>query len=562
MNWVKKDTSKTIEEVIERNTGISIADLMDTTKEYTIKNIDKVVAMIRDFIVHKERITIVGDYDADGVDASAIMYMAISSIHRNVHVRIPRRISEGFGLSEKIIDEIPSGLVITVDNGIAALKPVQKAKEKGLTVIVTDHHLPDESRLPAADLIINPNAIPNSADFNGYCGAGIAFKIAEALIPEDKKLLRQLSCFAAIGTIADVMELVHDNRRIVLEGMENMLHYDSRTTGLASILKACELDSHITAKDIAFKVGPMINAPGRLDDNGAMIAFKALTYNGFYKESIGQEILRINENRKEITAKAVEKIKNTIAENCLYGDYPYVIYVPGLPEGIIGLSAGRMAEELQAPCFIFTDSSEKGILKGSARSYGGVHLKDLLDQCSSLLYKYGGHSEAAGVSVRLSNFDALKEALSEHISEPITEESADTLYYDLEIDAKDIPKTLQTLKKYEPFGNGNPQIVFKIKNFALSPRYSSWYKALGEDGSHLKLFGIGVSAIAFGQVQRYVDMKEPHNLSLLGTLSESHFHSFSEPQVECEDFQDTSKPVEKTKLGKALKKIAEERYES
>lgn len=560
MNWVKRDTSKTIGEVIERNTGMSISQLMKTDKKYQIKDIDKAVSMIRDFINRKERITVVGDYDADGVDASAIMYMAISSLHGNVHVRLPRRISEGFGLSEKIIDEIPSGLVITVDNGIAALNPVRKAKEKGLTVIVTDHHLPDESGLPEADLIINPNAIPGSADFNGYCGAGIAFKIAEALIPDNRKLLSQLSCFAAIGTVADVMELVHDNRRIVLEGMENMLHYGSRTTGLASILKACELNEHITAKDIAFKLGPMINAPGRLDDNGAMIAFKALTYNGYYKESIGQEILRINESRKELTKSGVEKLKNNIAENCLYGDYPYVVYEPGLPEGIIGLLAGRMAEELQAPCFVFTDSSEPGILKGSARSYGGVHLKELLDKCQTLIYKYGGHAEAAGISIYASNLYALKEALSESIPEPEEEEKIDTLYYDLEIDAKDIAKTLQILKRYEPFGNGNPQIVFKINNFALSPRYSSWYKTLGEDGSHLKLFGVGVSAIAFGQVQRYVDMKEPHNLSLLGTLSESHYRSFSEPQVECEDFKDTSNPVGNTKLGNALKKIAEERY--
>ena len=200
MKWEKRSTFNTIEEVVLNNSGLTKEEFfVDENKKYRIDNLKEVAELITDCVNKKLKITIIGDYDADGINASAIMKMAIDSIGGQVTVRLPKRFSEGFGLSEKIVDEIDSGLLITVDNGIAAIDAVKKAKDKGLIVIVTDHHLPNEDEngnkmIPDADIVIDPNAIDNSADFNGYCGAGIAYKIAEELIPDNKVLLSKLIC--------------------------------------------------------------------------------------------------------------------------------------------------------------------------------------------------------------------------------------------------------------------------------------------------------------------------------------------------------------------------------
>ena len=561
MKWVKKDDSKTIKEVVMRNITVPESEFeIDENKVYRIDRLDEVVSKIKEIIDNNENIKIVGDYDADGVTSTSILYMALISLGAKVSYRLPKRISEGYGLSEKIVDEIDNGLVITVDNGIAAIDAIKKAKEKGLYVIVIDHHLRnDKNELPDADIIIDPNAIENSADFNGYCGAGLAYRVAEKLLEDNQKLLDKLLCFAAIGTIADVMELVSENRRIVKNGLKNMESFGKRTTGLASLLSICEISKHVSASDIGFRIGPMLNAPGRLYDDGARKSVEVLTYNSKYDESKGKELFDINAERKEIVAKSVERTKNVIIQNCLFGDEPMIVYVPQIPEGIVGILAGRIAEDLNTPTIIFTDTDEPNILKGSGRSARGVHLKNLLDSCSEYIYKYGGHAEAAGISIERSKLDEFICAMQEHIE--FTEETKDddVVYYDLEIDAKDIKPTMLELDKFAPFGNGNPDIVFKINNYRLSPRYSSYYKLMGADDSTIKLFGVGSSALWFNESQKYLNMKEPKQLTLIGKLSRNYFKDTVDYQVEIIDAKDDSVKVEKSALGKRLEEMAKKR---
>mgnify|MGYP004459239693 CR=1 FL=1 len=561
MKWVKKDDSKTIKEVVMRN--ITVPELefeIDENRVYRIDRLDEVVSKIKECIDNNENIRIVGDYDADGVTSTSILYMALISLGAKVSYRLPKRISEGYGLSEKIVDEIDNGLVITVDNGIAAIDAIKKAKEKGLYVIVIDHHLRnDKNELPDADIIIDPNAIENSADFNGYCGAGLAYRVAEKLLEDNQKLLDKLLCFAAIGTIADVMELVSENRRIVKNGLKNMESFGKRTTGLASLLSICEISRHVSASDIGFRIGPMLNAPGRLYDDGARKSVEVLTYNSKYDESKGKELFDINAERKEIVAKSVERTKNVIIQNCLFGDEPMIVYVPQVPEGIVGILAGRIAEDLNTPTIIFTDTEDPNILKGSGRTARSVHLKNLLDSCSEHIYKYGGHAEAAGISIERSKLDEFICAMQEHIE--FTEEAKDddVVYYDLEIDAKDIKPTMLELDKFAPFGNGNPDIVFKINNYRLSPRYSSYYKLMGADDSTIKLFGVGSSALWFNESQKYLNMKEPKQLTLIGKLSRNYFKDTVDYQVEIIDAKDDSVKVEKSALGKRLEEMAKKR---
>lgn len=568
MNWKKRnELLTTIEEVVLNNTGLCKEDFfVSKTKVFHINGIDDVVKLIKECIEKNIKIKIVGDYDCDGVTATGIMYMSILSLGGDVSIRLPKRFSEGFGLSEKIVDEVNEGLIITVDNGITAVDAIKKAKAKGLTVIVTDHHLPNTDEndaviLPDADIIIDPNAIPGSADFNDYCGAGLAYKVAEKLIPENKTLLDKLICFAAIGTVADVMPLVHENRRIVEQGLKNMTYSRSRTTGLESILRICDLNKHITSTNIGFKIGPMINAPGRLYDDGANISFEALVYDGKYDESIGKKLNEINEMRKEMISTAIEKIDINISSNCLYGDYPLIIYEPNLNEGIVGIIAGRLAERENSPTIILTDAEEPDILKGSGRSACGVNLKDLLDECSNLLYKYGGHESAAGMSVNRELLTDFIEKMQEKIPDPIDDTSkSDTIYYDLEIPAEKISEVFTELKKYEPFGEGNPKPVFKINNYKLSPRYSSYFKTMGKDNSVIKLYGVKSSAIGFGMAEKYSDLKEPKEVHLVGTISQNYFRDIPELQVEISDMKNTNKKIEKSAISLKLAELAKNRY--
>lgn len=558
--WIKKRPEcNTIQDVVLANTSLTEDDFfVRTSKEFHIDQLDEAAALIKEKIAQNETITVIADYDADGICSAAIMYLALKAIsNKEPVIRLPKRFSEGYGLSEKIVDEINEGLLITVDNGIAAIDAIKKAKDKGLTVIVTDHHLPIESgELPVADILIDPNAIPNSADFNGYCGAGLAYKLSLKLLPEDHKLCPKLLSLAAIATVADVMPLISENRLIVKNGLEAMTTYKGRTTGLGALLEVCCLDKHITAKNIGFKIGPVLNAPGRLFDDGATKSFELLSYNSeiYRAKTMAEELNNYNEDRKELKKKGLEILHQNISDNCLYGEVPLCIYQPDLPEGLVGIYAGSLAEEYKTPCFVFTNAEEEGVLKGSGRSYGGVHLKNLLDSASDLLYKYGGHAEAAGVSVLEENFEKMKESFFENI--PEMEPETDNLYYDLEITANDIPATLAELEKFAPFGEGNPEIVFCIKDFMLSPSQYGFYKTMGADGQTIKLFGAKANAIGFGMLPNYIKLEEPKTLTLAGTLAQNFFLGKAENQVELIDFQAVITQIKRTAMAEMLAKKA------
>lgn len=559
--WRKKDGSKTIVDVILRNTGYSsIEELLNADKKtYFMDHIDKIVELIKKAIAKGETITIVGDYDADGVTSTCILKGLIESLGGKVVVRIPHRLSEGYGINETIIDEIESGLVITVDNGIVAFNAIKKAKDKGLTVILTDHHeLAPSGEVPCADIVLDPH-IPGTADFEDYCGAGIAYKIAKEMLPKDSTLIKKLSCFAAIGTIADVVPLVEENRVIVQEGLMNMVIYGHRTSGLYSLLKLFDLDKRINEHNVAFKIGPAINAPGRLLDDGAEKVVEILSYDGPFEEDYAKELIELNDERKKLVAEGMIRANNYIAENAMFADYPLVI-ADDFHEGIVGIIAGKFAEDKKVPTFVLTNSTEKGILKGSGRSVKGINMKEILDELnkenSDILVKYGGHEGAAGVSIFEEKLDDFTDKLQDLVE---YQEFEDVIEYDLEISVKDIKETIEELKKYAPYGAGNERIIFKISDYKLSPRQSSYYATNGEDGQNVKLYGVDVTAIGFGMTERYIDSGEPKELEVVGKLGEVYYFNNKSLQIELMDFRSVKSKVSTTKLAAALAKARSER---
>lgn len=539
MEWKKMDSASCMEDVVKRNLRIDnisiIGDWME--KEYRLDNVDEVVFRIRRAVKNGIPIKIMGDYDTDGITSSTILRLGIEAIGGHVVVRLPRRFSEGYGLSMKVIDETEKGLLITVDNGIAAIEQIKAAKEKGLEVIVVDHHLRNEKgELPDADVIIDPNAVSGSADFNGYCGAGLAYKIVEKLCPEQKDVAIGL---AAIGTIADVMNLREENYAIVRKGLKQLVQFKGRTCGTYALLKACDMDKHLDEKNIGFKISPVMNAAGRMEDNGPLKVHKLLSMKGGMSicQGMTDELIELNEQRKDLKITGSEAVMRNIEENGLSDDYPIIIYEPGISEGIIGLIAGNISEEFHVPCLMFSDSSKEGVLKGSGRTYGDFNLKKMLDSRPEDFLGYGGHAEAAGMSIKKEILEKLRADMKEAAAPFRPDGNPDTAYYDLEIGIDDVIETFKKSREFAPYGNGNPAPRFLIRNIQLEPINGAFFVTMGKYQQHIKFYSRGVTLVAFDMAERWAKDGMPKNLDIICELGVNYVRGNHYYQAEILDFK-------------------------
>ena len=486
---------------------------------------------------HKQSpIRIMGDYDVDGVSATFIMYKALTEYGcEDVSYRTPKRFSEGFGLSKQMIDEVPEGsLIITVDNGIAAVDTVDYAKKRGCTVIITDHHEPvvENGRIvfPKADLIIDPKAGMPGYTYDGYCGAGIAYKIAVSLIGEKKG--QQFLPLTAIATVADVMELREENYVFVRNGLRIMP--DTKNPGLKALLNRLGLNDHISETDIGFKIAPALNAPGRLLDHGSMLSVQLLLApNQNIGKSLSDKVYTLNEERKHQVSLAMKSANESLieAENLIN-----VVYVPEINEGVIGIVAGKLCESTKRPAIVLTDGTEKDILKGSARAPENISIKQILDQAASEIIRHGGHAGAAGLSIEKSKLESFKKAVNDSAAasgyKP-TEE--DETSFDIEISEEDITRSLEEVEKYLPFGQGNEPVLVKVNNFHVIPR-NKVYKALaGVDG--IKLLGADATAIGFEMAEKMADVEKPTVINLVGTLSTHYFMGKKSAQIDFIDYE-------------------------
>lgn len=553
--WIKSGAETSVEQIFLRNIG---AESMEEVNgwfqksyagKYEIKGLDEAVALANQERFKNGCVYIVGDYDADGVTATSILTIALKKAgFKHVQYRIPRRFTDGFGINETMIDEIKAEtpdaentLVLTCDNGIAQLDPLAKAKAYGFTVIVTDHHMPakdDEGNdtLPEVDAVVDPNADAFPGQFTGYCGAGLAWRFARKLLAgSDKKLVVQLLTLAAVGTVCDVMPLREENYVIVKDGLRYMAQYGLCNTGLFALVSALGLRNHVSAHDLGFKVGPCINAASRMIDDGALLVVKQFAEPKAFEELVtsAEYLMELNEKRKEAKREGMDKANQAIASECLFGDAPLVLNVPGVGKGIIGLLASTLAENNRVPAFVFTDS-ENGLLQGSARGFGEYNVKEELDKVQDLLEHYGGHAGAAGLTIKAENLDLLRNELIENLALEgglkIVEE--DTILFDLEITAAQMAEAEAEAEKYEPYGEGNPAPVFKVTGFNTVPRYGAYKKLMGADGSTVKLWSAYGTAVGFGLADQ-IKEDSPKKLELIGTLSNSYFGS-SKPELQLE----------------------------
>ena len=479
----------------------------------TMKDVVIAVDIIKRKIQENKKIRIIGDYDVDGIISVFILYTALKKCGANVDYEIPDRIKDGYGINENIVKAAyDEGVdtIITCDNGISAIDQIQYAKDLGLTVIVTDHHdVPfieeDGVRTfisSSADAIINPKQIECEYKFKSICGAGVAFKLMEALYEEigmDKEECYKLIEFVAIATVCDVVDLIDENRIFVKNGLE-MLN-NSKNIGINALKKACGLeDKEITAYHLGFVIGPCLNASGRLDSAKKGLEL-LLMEDDEEAKNLAQEIVDLNDARKNMTKEGVDRAVNIIDSTDINNDKILVVYIPDIHESLAGIVAGRVKEKYNKPTIILT-KSEEGV-KGSARSIEEYNMFEGLLACKELLDKFGGHPMAAGLSLQEDKVDELRKALNnkceltdEDLTRKIMIDSSLPLeYLNLHL--------IEELNVLEPFGKGNAKPVFGVKDAKITKAM-----LLGKDKNVLKLKlltnnNITIDAMIFNDLENF-----------------------------------------------------------
>lgn len=552
MIWEKRGNFHNVTEAIKANSRLKLSDVAfpSVVSPGSIIGIEESAENITQALKDKTKITIVGDYDADGITAAAILCLMLRYLGTNPDVRLPKRYSEGYGLSGNIVDEIDEGLVLTVDNGIAAYDEIKKAKTKGLSIIVLDHHLPGE-HLPPADILVNPHIAPNENGFVDYCGAGLAYMLACSLI-DDSDFLKKMNALAAIGTVADVVPLVGDNRTIVREGIKYINHKEV-PVGLLALLR---VSGHETVDEqiIGFVIGPLLNAAGRLLDNGAMVSLEVLiTENYDEAEKKAYALAELNKKRKELLREGMDRAHELLKENKEIVQAPICIHDPELVAGIAGLVAGRLSEEFNMPALVLTGPDEEGVLKGSGRSCGGIHLKHLLDEAKRYLLSYGGHEGAVGLSLLQSEFWDFKKFLEARLAD-FAPDAGDILLYDLDVGIDEIPDVLRDVLRYAPYGECNPRPIIRVDNIILLPKGGSTYKTMGENDEHIRLMAKGLSIVAFNGASDFKALGEVQSLNVVGYLSQSTFMGRTRIELEAIDFTGNTNKIGESVLQQNLLK--------
>ena len=450
----------------------------DFYSPWLLKDMEKAVAILQEKIENRNRIRIIGDYDIDGVMSTYILLESLRGLGCDVDMMIPNRITDGYGINEHLIEQAwqeGRDTIITCDNGIAAVTQIRKAKDLGMTVIVTDHHeVPFEDLeggrkeiLPPADAIVNPKQKACSYPFAGLCGAVVAMKVMEALYEKmapEVDLVDKMLPFAGIATIGDVMDLQDENRILVKEGLQRLHH--TTNLGLQELIRVNNLEpENISPYHIGFILGPCLNASGRLDT--AKRALQLLLADSREEAAVLAGALKnLNESRKEMTAQGLEKAIEQVESTSMMEDTVLVVFLPECHESLAGIIAGRLRERYHKPSFVLT-RGEEGV-KGSGRSIESYSMYEKLCECKEYLTKFGGHPMAAGLSLEEENVERFRRKLNEQSG--LTEEDlVEKVTIDVPMPIHYIRKDLvQELSLLEPFGKGNEKPLFAQKNLWVS----------------------------------------------------------------------------------------------
>lgn len=553
--WTKKNNNvTTLQDYFLNNLGKkSLAEVNDIFKKsyadgYKVEQLDETVAYLRS-LPKTTPIVICGDFDVDGITSVVINLLGLQWFgFKDVSYMIPRRFTEGFGLNIRMVDDAASAyagsketpVLLTCDNGTSSYDAIRKAKEYGMTVIIIDHHEPDRDEdnniiTPPADFIVNPHVNINPDNFDGYCGAGLSFKVMSKLL-NDKNLKRRLQVFAAIGTVCDMMEMKEENYVIVKNGLKLLPYSNVSTKGLYALLEECNMTHVANGTGIGFDLGPRLNSISRLNDEGAKVAVGFLLEDEDRETATlnAQALTLMNNDRKDMVKEGMLQVEEYLKDKEL-PNAPLLFYFPEMSEGIIGIVAGNIAEKYGLPTIVFSNTKEPGCMKGSARSIPGYNLIKHLHKHKELFVKLGGHKGAAGMTILKTNFNALKNKMQEDYVEPYVKGNM----FDVEIFAKDIPDTIEQLKAYEPFANGNPMPTFKVTNFKTVDRYHEdvYVHLIGSEKQTVKLYEKATTAIGFRMADRFEGIGGPVILNLYGRLNENYYKDSVTKQIMFDDFE-------------------------
>jgi len=479
-----------------KNTAIAYLRPNLVNRSMEMKDAKKAFERISQGIQKKEKIMIYGDYDADGVMSTVILYKALKMCGADVHFYIPNREEEGYGLNieaVRAIRETEHDLIITCDNGISALEEVTEANKLGMDVIIIDHHEPGDVS-PTALAIIDPKQADCPYPFKEMCAAGLAFMLMEAFCgytgQNFKAIREELLALAAIATVCDIVDLMADNRSMVKEGLKALNANKRLNPGLGQLIALRGyMDKPIDTFTIGFIIGPCINATGRLE-SAEMSVRLLLTEDTAEQKSLAQSLYELNEERKAITRKCAERALEKLSE---IEDNILVLVDEQCHESIAGIVAGRIKEATNRPAIVLTSSSEAGILKGSGRSIEAYNMFEALCDNRDLFLRFGGHAMAAGLSLPQENADKLKKRLNE--SNTLTADDLQAIVHiDGELPTEEINLILaDELSLLAPFGKGNREPLFVTKNLQVEA-----LRMIPEKSTLIFTFYNRIKGIAFG----------------------------------------------------------------
>ena len=513
--------------------------LADLINPFLMKDMDIAVDRLNDAMGRKERILVYGDYDVDGCTAVALVYKFLLQFYSNIEYYIPDRYDEGYGVSKKGIDyakEQGVKLIIILDCGIKAIDEIAYAKEQGIDFIICDHHVPDE-KLPDAVAILNPKREDDPYPFKDLCGCGVGFKFMQAFAKNNgipfSRLIPLLD-LCAVSIAADIVPVVDENRILAFHGLKQLNQNPS--VGLKATIDICGLNNReLSMSDIIFKIGPRINASGRMENGRESVDLLVEKDLGMALR-MAKHINEYNEQRKDIDKQMTEEANQIVArlENQKHQS-SIVLYDENWKKGVIGIVASRLTEIYFRPTVVLTRDGDYAT--GSARSVTGFDIYSAIKSCRHLLVNFGGHTYATGLTLKWDRIKEFRMAFQQYVDDHILPEQTEAnLKIDSVIDFKDITKRLHNdLKKFSPFGPGNPKPLFctlNVYDYGTS-------KVVGREQEHIKLELVDskssnvVKGIAFGQSASARYIKSKRSFDIAYTLEDNVFkHNAIQLQIE------------------------------
>ena len=518
--------------------------LADLINPFLMKDMDLAVDRLNDAMGRKERILVYGDYDVDGCTAVALVYKFLRQCYSNIDYYIPDRYDEGYGVSKKGIDyakDTGVKLIIILDCGIKAIKEITYAKSLGIDFIICDHHVPDDE-MPPAVAILNPKRPDDSYPFKYLCGCGVGFKFMQAFAKNNgisfSRLIPLLD-FCAVSIAADLVPVVDENRILAFHGLKQLNLNPS--IGLKAIIDICGLNGReISMSDIIFKIGPRINASGRMENGKETVDLLVeRDYGNASREA--KHIDKYNEKRKDVDRHMTEEANQIVARlESQKHQNSIVLYDEHWKKGVIGIVASRLTEIYFRPTVVLTRNGN--LATGSARSVAGFDIYSAIKSCRDILMNFGGHTYAAGLTLKWDDVKEFRDRFQKYVDEHIQPEQTEAmLNIDAVIDFKDITKKFHNeIKKFSPFGPGNEKPLFCTKNvydFGTS-------KVVGREQEHIKLELVDskssnvMNGIAFGQSESARYIKSKHSFDIAYTIEDNIFKRGA-VQLQIEDIRPT-----------------------